>query len=199
VRGKKILLIIVGLTLLLAVLLLMLRRRTEQSLNRSVTSAQDGTFLVQVERPAFSGRPIWEVPRAILGDGDRDLRFDDMTPGAKVEYVGPTGLEVSADGGWALVIVSDDQGRVLPGTHLIFTLSLPRRDPLKLNCRPADPAVGHFNATARVASDRFDGDFLLKLPACQNAVSRKNTAGLPTFTVRGGFKGLPRVTKMTDR
>src|SRR5262245_36346869 len=162
-RGKKILLIIVGLTLLLAVLLLMLRRRNEQSVTASVASAPDGVFVVQVVRPAFSGRPIWEVPRAILGDGgDRDLRFSDMTPGAKVVHVGPTGLELSADGGWELVIVSDDQGRVLPGTHLMFTLKLPGRDPLKLNCGPADPAVGHFNATARAGSDKVDGDFLLK-------------------------------------
>ena len=194
-RGKKILLIIVGLTLILAVLLLMLRRRTEQSVTASVASAQDGAFLVQVERPAFSGRPIWEVPRAIFGDGDRDLKFSEMTPGAKVEHVGPTRLELSVDGDWELVIVSDDQGRVLPGTHLMFPLTLPGRT-LKLNCRPADPAVGYFNVTARAGSDRFDGDFLLKLNACKNAVSGKNTGGLPVFTVRGGFKGLPRITKM---
>ena|SRR5215831_5449442 len=197
-RGKKILLIIVGLTLLLAVLGLMLRRRTAQSAIASVASAQDGAFLVQVERPAFSGRPIWEVPRAIFGDGgDGDLRFGDMTPGAKVEHVDPTRLELSADGGWELVIVSDDQGQVLPGTHLMFSLSLPGRT-LKLDCYPANPAVGHFNSKLRTGSDRIDGDFLLKLPACKNAVSRKNTAGLPTFTVRGGFKGLPRIAKMVD-
>jgi len=196
-RGKKILLIIVGLLLLLAVLPLMLRRRTEQSVTARVASAQDGAFLVQVERPAFSGRPIWEVPRALLGDGDRDLRFGDMTPGAKVEHVGPTRIELSADGGWDLVIVSDDQGRVLPGTHLMFTLTLPGKA-LKLNCRPADPGVGHFNATARAGSDKFDGDFLLKLSECKNAVSGKRTAGLPVFTVRGGFKGLLRITKMVD-
>ena len=189
-RGKKILVIIVGLTLLIAVLLLMLRRRTAQSLTASVANAQDGAFLVQVERPAFSGRPIWEVPRAIFGDGDRDLRFSDMTPGAKVAHVDPTRLELSVDSGWELVIVSDDEGRVLPGTHLTFPLTLPGRT-LKLNCRPADAPVGHFNATARAGTDKIDGDFLLKLSECKNAVSGKNTAGLPAFTVRGSFKGLP--------
>ena len=196
-RGKKILLIIVGLTLMAAVLVLMLGRRRKQSVTASVASAQDGAFVVQVERPAFSGRPIWEVPRAIFGDGDRELRVGDMTPGAKVEHVGPTRLELSVDGGWELVIVSDDQGRVLPATHLMFPLTLPGRT-LKLNCRPSDPPVGHFNATARAGSDKFDGDFLLKLSECKNAVSGKTTAGLPVFTVRGGFKGLPRITKMVD-
>lgn len=189
-RGKKILLIIVGLTLLLAVLLLMLRRHNEQSITARIANAPDGAFLVQVQRPLLSGRPIWDAPRAIFGDGDSELKFSEMTPGAKVEQVGPTLLKLSADGGWELVIVSDDQGRVLPGTHVMFSLTLPGRT-LKLNCGPADPAVGHFNVIPRAGSDRFDGDFLLKLGECKNAVSGKNTAGLPTFTVRGGFKGLP--------
>src|SRR5215510_10148717 len=99
-RGKKILLITVGLTLLLAVLPLILRRRTEQSVTASMAKAPDGAFLVQVERPAFSGRPIWEVPRALLGDGDRDLRFGNVTPGARVKQVGPTRLELSVDDAW---------------------------------------------------------------------------------------------------
>jgi len=188
ITGKKILLIIIALTVFLAGLLL-LRRRNKHPETPSVANAQDGSFLVQVERPVLSGRPIWEVPRAIFGDGDRDLRFGDMSPGAKVGRVASTHLELSADGGWDLIIESDGQGRVLAGTRLLFTLSLPGRN-LKLNCYPADPAVGDFNTVARAGSDRLDGEFLLKLPACKNAVSGKNTAGLPTFTVRGSFKGL---------
>jgi len=138
-RGKKILLIIVGLTLLLAVLLLMLRRHTEQ-----VDYCKDRKRAGRsVPGPSTKARVIGQThmgaTRALFGDGDRDLRFDEMTPGAKVEQVGPTLLKLSAGGGWELVIVSDDQGRVLPGTHLIFSLALPGRT-LKLNCGPADPA-----------------------------------------------------------
>jgi len=195
-RGKKVLLIAIALTLLLAALVLISRRRSEQSVAKSVASAPDGAFLVQVERPVLSGRPIWDAPRAILGYGDRELRFGDMNPGAKIGVVAPTHLELSADG-WELVIESDGRGRLLTGTHLIFPLTLPGRT-LKLNCYPANPAVGRFNTTARTGSDRLDGDFLLQLPECTNATSGKTTAGLPAFTVRGSFKGLQGNTKMME-
>src|SRR5262245_42540563 len=145
---KKLLLIIFGLTLLVAVLLLTLRRRNGQATTTSVANTQDGSFLVQVERPVFSGRPIWEVPRAIFGDGDRELTFGDTSPDAKIGSGGPTNLELSADGGWDLVIESDGQGNITAGTRLRFTLPLPDRH-LKLNCRPAEPANGHFTITAR--------------------------------------------------
>src|SRR5438034_4705924 len=92
-RGKKILLIIVGMTLLLAILALMLRRRSEQSVATSVANGPDGSFLVRVERPAFSGRPIWETPRAIFfGETDPRLRLSEISPGAKIGSVSPTHL-----------------------------------------------------------------------------------------------------------
>jgi hypothetical protein len=196
--GKKILLIVVGLTLLLAVIGLMLRRRSEQSVATSVANAPDGTFLIRVERPALSGRPIWESPKAIFfGETDPRLNFSDMSPGAKIGSVTPTHLEIIGDGGWGLVIESDSQGRTLAGTRLAFPLTLGDRQ-LKLDCRPADAALGNFNAIARRDQDRLDGSFLLKLGQCKNAVSGKNTAGLPVFTVRGSFKGLPRTNKMVE-
>jgi hypothetical protein len=190
--GKRTSIIIIALGLMFAVLLLLLRQRADQPPTPGVASAsaRDGSFFVQVERPILSGRPIWEVPRAIFGDGDRELRFGDMSPGAKFGSVGLNHVELSADG-WELVIESNGQGRVSAGTRLVFTLKLPDRN-LKLNCRPAEPADGHFNTTAQAGSDKIDGDFFLRLPACKNAVSGKNTAGLPTFTVRGSFKGLPQ-------
>ena len=196
-RGKKILTIIVALTLLLAVLLLIFRRRSDGTATAGVANARDGSFLVQVERPVLSGRPIWEVPRAILGDGDRDLRFGDTSPGAKVGSVKTNHLELSADGGWELVIESDGKGQVSAGTRLVFTLKLFDRH-LRLNCRPAEPAFGYFNVTPRADSDRLDGDFFTKLTACKNAESGKNTAGLPTFTLHGSFKGLPRSATMQN-
>ena len=108
----------------------------------------------------------------------------EIHPGAKIGSVSPTHLEITADGGWDLVIESDSDGRILAGTRLMFTLYLSDRQ-LKLNCRPADVAVGNFNAIAGADSDTLDGSFLLKLSQCKNAVSGKNTAGLPVFTVRG--------------
>jgi hypothetical protein len=114
-----------------------------------------------------------------------------MSPGARIGNVGSNRVELSADG-WELVIESNGQGRVSAGTRLVFSLTLPGRSPLGLNCRPAEPAEGHFNTTAHAGSDKIDGDFFLRLPQCKNAVSGKNTAGLPTFTVRGSFKGLPQ-------
>ncbi len=195
-RGKQILLIIVGLTLLLAALGLILRRRSEQSVARSVANSPDGSFLIRVERPAFSGRPIWESPRALLfGETDPRLSFSDMSPGAKIKSIAPTHLEISDDDAWEILIESDNDGRILAGTRLMFTLYLSDRQ-LKLTCRPADVAVGNLNTIARADSDKVDGNFLLKLSQCKNAVSGKNTAGLPVFTVRGSFKGLPRTSKM---
>src|SRR5215510_13954002 len=105
-RGKKILVIIIALALLFAILLLLLQRRTSQSEGASITAAPDGSFLVQVERPVLSGRPIWEVPRAIFGDGDRELRFGNLSPGAMFGIVSSHRLELSADGGWDLLIES---------------------------------------------------------------------------------------------
>jgi len=197
-RAKKTLSIVVVLTLFLAVVLLLLQRYRKNQLGlASVADAPDGSFVVQVERPLLSGRPIWEVPRAILGTGDRDLRFGHMSPGAAFGAVGSRRLELNADGGWDLLIESDGRGRVIEGTRLLFTLVLYDRQ-LKLNCRPADSGDDHFNTNARAASDKLDGNFFLYLTQCKNAESGKNTAGLPAFTVRGSFKGLPQSENVKD-
>jgi hypothetical protein len=145
--------------------------------------------------PVLSGRPPWDIPRAIFGERDPELRFGDTSPGAKVGSVGPTHLELSADG-WELVIESDGQGRVLPGTRLVFPIK-PGRSDVRFNCRPAEPAAGNFNTTAR-GPDKLDGSFLLKLPECKNAKSGKTTAGQPVYTVRGSFKGLPRIVRKIE-
>ena len=191
-RGKKRLLIVVAAALFLAgIVLLVMKYRSNQLELASVAGEPDGAFIVQVERPVLSGRPIWDVPRAILGKGDRELRFGNLSPGAAAGAVGPTRLELRAEGGWNLLIVSDGQGRVVEGTRLVWTLQLHDRE-IKLNCRPADPGIDHFNTTVRPGSDKLDGNFFLYLTQCKNAESLKNTAGLPAFTVRGSFKGLPQ-------
>ena len=189
-RGKKTLVIIAVLALLLAGLaLLVLRWRSNQINTLSLAGAPDGSFVLQVEKPLLSLRAPWEIPRAIFGDRDSDLRLRQTSPGAQFGAVTPQRLELSAEGGWDLVIESDGKGRVLEGTRLIFPISYGGGNH-KFSCRHADSNVGYFNVTAR--GDKLDGSFLLRLTQCKNVVSGKNTSGLPPFPVRGNFKGLPQ-------
>ena len=190
-RSKKsLILIIVVALIILAGVALLLRRRADQTVTARIANAKDGSFFVQVERPILSGRPIWDVPRALFGDRDSELRFGDQSPGAKFGDARFNHVELKADG-WELVIESNGQGEISTGTHLVFTLPLPGRN-LRLDCRPSEPADGHFLTTLQTGSDKIDGGFIVLLTRCKNADSGKNTAGLPSFTLRGGFKGLPQ-------
>ena len=187
-RGRKKLLIILGLALLLgAFLLLFLRWRSNQINTLSLAGAPDGSFVMQIEKPILSLRAPWEVPRAVFGDRDPDLRLRQNSPGVKFGAVTPERLELTADGGWDLIIESDGKGRVLEGTRMIFPMAFGGSNHT-FSCRHADSNVGYFNTTAR--GDKLDGTFLLRLTQCKNVVSKKNTSGLPPFPVRGNFKGL---------
>jgi len=195
-RGRKKLLIILGLALLLgAFLLLFLRWRSNQINTLSLAGAPDGSFVMQIEKPILSLRAPWEVPRAVFGDRDPDLRIRQNSPGVKFGAVTPERLELTADGGWDLIIESDGKGRVLEGTRMIFPMAF-GGNPHTFSCRHADSNVGYFNTTGR--GDRLDGNFLLKLIQCKNMKSGKNTSGLPPFPVRGSFKGLPLTTAKDD-
>jgi hypothetical protein len=195
-RGKKVLLIIIGLVLLFgAGLVLVLKWRSNRQNITSLAGAPDGSFVVQVEKPLFSLRAPWEIPRAIFGDRDPDLRITRMSPGASFGFVGPKRLELTADGGWDLVIESDGQGRVEEGTRLVFPISFGGGH-FKFNCRHADSKIGYFITTPR--ADKLDGNFQLQLTQCKNVVSGKNTSGLPPFNVRGSFKGLPQSAPVKD-
>lgn len=187
---RKTFLIIIGLAVVVgAFVLLVLKWRSNRLNTLSLASAPDESFVLQVEKPLLSLRAPWEVPRAVFGDRDPDLRIRQTSPGARVGAVTPQRLELSAYGGWDLVIESDGKGRVLEGTRLIFPISYGGGSHT-FSCRHADSNVGYFNTTAR--GDRLDGNFLLRLTQCKNVVSGKNTSGLPPFPVRGGFKGLPQ-------
>ena len=187
-RGKKKLQIIIGLALLVgAFLLLFLKWRSNQMNNLSLAGAPDGSFVLQIEKPLLSLRAPWEVPRAVFGDRDPDLRLRDTSPGAKLGAVTPERLELTADGRWDLVIESDGKGRVLEGTRMVFPMAFGGGNHI-FSCRHADSNVGYFNTTVR--GDKLDGTFLLRLTQCKNVVSGKNTSGLPPFPVRGNFKGL---------
>jgi hypothetical protein len=195
-RVKKKLLIIGVLTLFLAGLaLLFLRWRSNQLSTTSLTGAPDGSFVLQIEKPLLSLRAPWEVPRAVFGDRDPDLRLRQTSPGAKLGVVTPKRFELTADGGWDLVIESDGQGKILETTQMAFPMKISERY-YKFRCRHADSGVGYFNTTTR--EDKLDGTFLLRLTQCKNVLSGKNTAGLPPFPVRGSFKGLPQSTTVKD-
>jgi len=190
--GKKKLVIITGLALLVgAFLLLVLKWRSNQMSTLNLAGAPDGSFVLQIEKPLLSLRAPWEIPRAVFGDRDPDLRLRQTSPGAKLGAVTPQRLELTADGGWDLVIESDGKGRVLESTRMVFPMAF-GGSPHKFSCRHADSNVGYFNTTAR--GDKLDGNFLLRLTQCKNVVSGKNTSGLPPFPVRGNFKGLPQST-----
>ena len=194
-RGKKILVIVIVLALLL-VGIVVLRLRREKPIGPSVSETAllivGPAFEVQVEMPAFnSGRAPWEIPGVILGY-DHGPRFDQASPGAQVGKITPDHIELSADGGWDLLIEADREGRLTQGTHVAFPVKLGGR-PLKFNCRPADPIVGYLHTTARTGSDELEGNFELEVAICKNAVSGK-TAAWPyqPLKVRGDFARLKR-------
>jgi hypothetical protein len=186
-RGKKTLLIIVGLRCLACVVALV---AADKTLAPVAANPQGPAFEVRVEMPLLSGRPPWELPGVILGYSERGPRFDQASPGARVGSITANHLELSADGGWDLLIERDSDGRVAPSTRLVFPISLGGRPPLKFSCGPAEPAAGHFETTPSASSAKLDGNFVVKLPNCKNAVSGKTTAGQPVFTIRGSFTGL---------
>jgi hypothetical protein len=118
------------------------------------------------------------------------LRFDHTSRGAQIGSVGHDRLELSADG-WDLFIETDGEGRVAPGTRLVFPLALGGRQ-VRLSCRPADRATGYLRTTTRAGSDELGGRFLVELATCKNAESGKAIEWPPApLTVRGSFEGLP--------
>lgn len=192
-RGKKILVLIISLALLLAcIVVLRLRRGNPIGPSVSETSRliEGPAFEVQVEMPAFnSGRAPWEIPGVILGY-DHGPRFDQASPGAQVGKIAADHIELSADGGWDILIETDSEGRLTKGTYVAFPVKLGGR-PLKFDCRPADLSVGYLHTNARPGSDELDGSFKLEVAICKNAVSGK-TAAWPyrPLKVRGNFARL---------
>src|SRR6476646_9011555 len=123
-RRRKTLLIIAALALVLAdIVLLLLRWRSNQLNTLSLAGAPDGSFVLQIEKPLMSLRAPWEVPRAVFGDRDPDLRLRQTSPGAKLGAITPQRFELTADGGWDLVIESDGKGRVTEGTRMVFPMA----------------------------------------------------------------------------
>lgn len=175
--------------------------RPDEQFSKSVSGTSVGTaFEVLVEKPRMDrflfGILPTKIEAKVLGG---DLRFGRESPGARIGNLGANHLELSADG-WDLLIETDGEGRVTQGTRLIFPIEIAEIK-WTLRCRPADPAKGYLNATARAGSDVRDGDFLVELARCEDAKTGKildtEAGGNPgdawpssPLTVRGSFQGL---------
>jgi len=151
-------------------------------------TARGPSFEVHVVKP-LSARPLFGLlPENLLGLPE--LRFDQASPGASIGSVAQDHLELSAED-WHLFIEKDDEGRIAPGTHLVFPLELGGRQ-RKLRCRPAEEAPGYFRTTPEPPSDVLDGLFLVGLATCEDAGTGKILEWPPApLTVRGSFEGLP--------
>jgi len=197
-------LIIIALALLACLVWLVLR--TDEPDAASVSDTSRGpSFDVRVEKPRmdrFLGGILPAKLEAKLIGGE--LRFNHTSRGAKIGNVGPDRLELSADG-WDLLIETDGEGRVAPGTRLVFPIEIAEKQ-WTLRCRPADSAVGYLHATTRAGSDVLDGGFLVELATCVDAATGKildTEAGAnpgdawpsSPLTIRGSFGGLPHVRR----
>jgi hypothetical protein len=193
-RSKKALLIIVAALALLACLVWLVSRPDEagEPVGTSNSDMSRGpSFEVQVEKPRMArflgGILPTKLEAKLFGGGE--LRFDHASRGAKTGIVGPDRLELGAEG-WDLHVETDGEGRVAPGTHLVFPILLAEKQ-RTLRCRPADGAVGYLHASTRAGADVLDGRFLVELATCENAETGKVIEWPPApLTVRGSFVGL---------
>jgi hypothetical protein len=204
--SKKTLLIIIAALALLACLVWLVSRPDEPDAASNSDTSRGPSFEVQVEKPRMDrflgGILPTKLEAKLFGGGE--LRFDHASRGAKTGIVGPDRLELSAEG-WDLHIETDGEGRVAPGTHLVFPIEIAEKQ-YTLRCRPADGAVGYLHASTRAGADVLDGRFLVELAACVNAETGKildtEAGGRPgdawpssPLTVRGSFGGVPHVRR----
>ena len=204
-KSMKTSLVIVALALLaFLACLVWLASRPGKPVGASVSDTSRGpSFEVNVEKPRLD-RPLGGIfPTQLEAKlfGVSELRFDHTSRGAKIGNVGQNHLEISADG-WDLLIETDGEGWVAPGTRLVFPIEIAERQ-WTLRCRPADPANGYLHATMRPGSGVLDGSFLVELARCEDAKTGKildtEAGGSPghawpssPLTLRGSFQALPQ-------
>lgn len=189
----KTLLILLALALLAGLIALGSRRDEPVAAIVSGTS-RSPSFEVRVVMPR-STQPLFGIlPDALAArlDGTpRELGFDHASPGAAVGRVGEDGLELRADG-WDLSVETDRQGRIAPGTRLVFPMRLGGRQ-VTLRCRSQNRGTGYLRTAPRAGAGELGGRFLVELATCENATSGKAIEWPPApLTVRGSFEGLPR-------
>lgn len=199
--SKKTALIVIALAFVACLVWLVLRTDEPDAPSVSDTSRVQ-SFEVHVEKPRMDrflgGILPTKIEAKLLGG---ELRFDQASRGAQVGNVGHDRLELRADG-WHLLIEIDGEGRVAPGTNLVFPIEIAEKQ-YKLRCRPADRATGYLHAKTREGSGDLDGRFLVELANCVNAETGKildtEAGGNPgdawpssPLTLRGNFAGLPQ-------
>ena len=193
-------LFIVALALLACLVWLILRRDEPGGASVSDTS-RNPSFEVRVEKPRMDRFLFGILPAKFEAKlfGGGELRFDHASRGARIGSVGHDRLDLKADG-WELLIETDGEGRVAPGTRLVFPIEIAEKQ-MTLRCRPAERANGYLRTTARAGSDVLDGSFLIELAACVNAETGKiidtEAGGNPgdawpsaPLTLHGSFAGL---------
>jgi hypothetical protein len=153
------------------------------------------SFAMRVVMPRM-GLPLGGIlPDALVKKFDgtpTELRLDHTSPGARISSLENNRVEISADGGWNLLIETDGAGRITQGTRLVFPLGL-GGNRLRLDCRAADPGIGSLETIARPDSDKLSGRFVVELANCKNAESGKTSDWPPApLTVRGSFAGVRR-------
>ncbi len=198
---KTPLIIIAALALLACLVWLVSRPGGPDAASGSDTS-RASSFEASVEKPRIErflgGILPTKLEAKLMGDGE--LRFDHTSRGAEIGVAAHDRLGLRADG-WDLLIETGGEGRIAPGTRLVFPIEIAEVQ-YKLRCRPADDAVGYLHAAARAGSGELDGSFLVELAACVNAETGKildtEAGGSPgdawpsaPLTLRGSFKGLP--------
>jgi hypothetical protein len=183
--GMRTWLIILALALLACLVVIGSRPDEPVAASLSETS-RSPSFEVRVVKP-LSAQPLLGL-FGLLPAGD--LGFDHASRGAAIGRVGHDRLELSAEG-WDLSIEIDGEGRVAPGTRLVFPLELGGRH-VTLRCRPGNRDIGYLRTTTRAGADELGGRFLVKLATSENVKSGKAIEWPPApLTVRGSFDRLP--------
>ena len=150
-------------------------------------AATGPAYAVRVWKPVMSARPIWDVPAAMFGFTDNEMRFDHTTAGARVDKVGPTRLELNADG-WQFVVVATTDGRIAPGTTAMFPLD-PTNTRRGARCTVETNTEGYLRTATRTGTQELDGEFRVDFTDCEYVNTGRGT-GWMGLTVRGSFAGL---------
>ncbi len=126
-------------------------------------TSQGPSFEVQVEKPRMDrflgGILPTKLEAKLFGGGE--LRFGHATSGAKIGGAGRDRLELSADG-WDLLIETDGEGRVAPGTRLVFPMKSRR-------------SSGHCAADLQIRLLDFSMPPRGRAPTCSTAASSSSS------------------------
>ena len=206
-RPLKISLIIFALALVLCLgCLVWLSSRPNKGAPSLAGTTSGPVFEVIIEKPRMD-RPFFGiVPTKLEAKifGVSDLRFDQASPGAKVGSVGNNYVDLHADG-WDLHIETNGEGKVDPGTRIVFPIEIAEKQ-WTMRCRPAERPVGFFHVAPRSGLGDLEGNFVVEFTNCEDAKTGKildTEAGArpgdawpsAPLTVRGSFAGFSPVRR----